>query len=274
MAEPKTRLELIASTVQVLSVVVGVVLSVFSFNHTRQKEADARRLEAEKPLAELRRTIYLETAKTAAIIANPADRPASDVVAAKRRFRELYVSELSMVETADVAAKMVDLGRRGGSRAEVPDIRTERRAERWRMRSGSLTTTARPRSSERSFGRDAAGGGGGGPAPSIFGRTSSHSIGRRIAAFGAGHVCADGPWRRQPDPAARGCSVDVAQRPAQVAQPMGLADDVGVQGDAHHQRLARRLLEHLVEIVDDHLREVLAVHRRTTIAGMSFSSCG
>jgi hypothetical protein len=41
MAEPKTRLELIASTVQVLSVVVGVVLSVFSFNLTRQKEADA-----------------------------------------------------------------------------------------------------------------------------------------------------------------------------------------------------------------------------------------
>ena len=109
MAEPKTRLELIASTVQVLSVVVGVAISVFSFNLTRQKEADARRFEAEKPLAELRRTIYLETAKTAAIIANPVDRPASDVAAAKRRFRELYVSELSMVETPDVAAKMVDL---------------------------------------------------------------------------------------------------------------------------------------------------------------------
>ena len=109
MAEPKTRLELIASTVQVLSVVVGVVLSVFSFNLTRQKEADARRLEAEKPLAELRRTIYLEAAKTAAIIANPIERPASDVAAAKRRFRELYVSELAMVETPDVEAKMVDL---------------------------------------------------------------------------------------------------------------------------------------------------------------------
>ena len=109
MAEPKTRLELIASTVQVLSVVVGVVISVLSFNLTRQKEADARRYEAEKPLAELRRTIYLETAKTAAIIANPADRPASDVAAAKRRFRELYVSELSMVETPDVEAKMIDL---------------------------------------------------------------------------------------------------------------------------------------------------------------------
>jgi hypothetical protein len=31
--------------------------------------------------------------------------------------------------------------------------------------------------------------------------------------------------------------------------------------------LARRLLEHLVELVDDHLREVLAVHPRATIAG-------
>ena len=109
MAEPRTRLELIASTVQVLSVVVGVVLSVFSFNLTRQKEADARRFEAEKPLAELRRTIYLETAKTAAIIANPVDRTPAEIALAKRRFRELYVSELAMVETTEVAAKMVDL---------------------------------------------------------------------------------------------------------------------------------------------------------------------
>jgi len=109
MAEPKTRLELMTSTVQVLSVVAGVVISISSFNLTRQKEAEARRVEAEKPLADLRRTIYLETVKTAAIIANPVDRPASDVAAAKRRFRELYVAELSMVETTDVAAKMVDL---------------------------------------------------------------------------------------------------------------------------------------------------------------------
>ena len=109
MPEGKTTLELIATTVQVLSVVAGVVVSVLSFNVTRQKEADARRQEAEKPFVELRRTVYLETVKTAAIIANPEDRTPGEVAKAKRRFRELYVAELSMVEAPDVARKMVEL---------------------------------------------------------------------------------------------------------------------------------------------------------------------
>lgn len=55
MPEPKARLELIASTVQVLSVVAGVVISVLSFNATHLKEARARALEADKPFVELRR---------------------------------------------------------------------------------------------------------------------------------------------------------------------------------------------------------------------------
>ena len=42
MAEPRTTLELVASTVQVISVVAGVVISVLSFNATRLKEAEAR----------------------------------------------------------------------------------------------------------------------------------------------------------------------------------------------------------------------------------------
>ena len=52
----------------------------------------------------------------------------------------------------------------------------------------------------------------------------------------------------------------VGQRAAQVAQAVGLADDVRVQRQAHHQRLAARLLEHLVEVVDDHRGEILGVH--------------
>jgi hypothetical protein len=82
MAEPKTRLELIASTVQVLSVVAGVVISVLSFNATRLKEAEARALEADKPFVELRRSTYLEAAKTAAIIANPEGRSPDDLAKA------------------------------------------------------------------------------------------------------------------------------------------------------------------------------------------------
>ena len=96
-------------TVQVLSVVAGVVISVLSFNDTRLKEAEARALEADRPFVELRRGTYLEAVKTAAIIANPDGRSPDDLSKAKRRFRELYVAELTMVENPDVASKMVDL---------------------------------------------------------------------------------------------------------------------------------------------------------------------
>jgi len=111
MPEPKTRLEIFATTVQVLSVVCGVVISVLSFNATRAKEADARRLEAEKPLRELRRSVYLEALKTAAIIATPEGRSKDSVDKAKLRFRELYVAELTMVEDPNVEGKMVALAR-------------------------------------------------------------------------------------------------------------------------------------------------------------------
>ncbi|RKR31686.1 hypothetical protein [Paraburkholderia sp. BL17N1] len=116
MAEPKTVFDNIASTVQVVSVVIGVYLSVLSFNQTKDKEADARRVEAEtrrveaeRPFQELRRTVFLETVKTAAIIANPEGRSANELNKAKRRFRELYVAELSMVEPRDVESGMVHL---------------------------------------------------------------------------------------------------------------------------------------------------------------------
>ena len=111
MAEPKSNLELLASTVQVLSVVAGVVISVLSFNATRVKEAEARALEADKPFVELRRSTYLEAVKTAAIIANPDGRSPDELSKARRRFRDLYVAELTMVEDPEVAQKMVDLAK-------------------------------------------------------------------------------------------------------------------------------------------------------------------
>jgi ABC-type branched-subunit amino acid transport system ATPase component len=111
MAESKSNLELLASTVQVLSVVAGVVISVLSFNATRLKEAEARALEADKPFVELRRNTYLEAVKTAAMIANPDGRSPEDLAKAKRRFRELYVAELTMVEDLEVARKMVNLAK-------------------------------------------------------------------------------------------------------------------------------------------------------------------
>jgi len=109
MAEPKTRLELIASTVQVASVVAGVVISVLSFNATRIKEAEARQIEVDKPFVELRRAVYLEAVKTAAVITNPDGRSQDELSKAKRRFRELYIAELTMVEDHAVESGMVAL---------------------------------------------------------------------------------------------------------------------------------------------------------------------
>ena len=102
-------METLAKTVQVLSVVVGVVISVLSFNATREKEAEARRIEAGKPFLQLRQSLYMEAIKSAAILANREGYSPKELAAAKRRFRELYVAELSMVESPDVEAKMVAL---------------------------------------------------------------------------------------------------------------------------------------------------------------------
>ena len=88
MAEPKTNFEVAASLVQVLSVIVGVVISVWGFSAARSKrrmlmrlqaqaravEAEAREIEADKAFVELRRSVYLEAVRTAAIIANPEGR--------------------------------------------------------------------------------------------------------------------------------------------------------------------------------------------------------
>lgn len=102
----------ITKTVQALSVVVGVVISVLSFNATRQKEAEVRRVEAVRPLLELRQKLYMEAVKTASTLSNPEDHTPQELQAAKRRFRELYVAELSMVEARDVEGRMVELARR------------------------------------------------------------------------------------------------------------------------------------------------------------------
>ena len=110
------NLDAVAKTVQVLSVVAGVVISVLSFNATREKELqtqrtemEARRLEAAKPFLELRQKLYMEALKAAAVLSTPEDRTKDELRAAKRRFRELYVAELSMVEEAAVEGGMMQL---------------------------------------------------------------------------------------------------------------------------------------------------------------------
>lgn len=99
----------LSALVQVVSVAVAVVISVLSFNATRQTEAEAREFEASKPFLELRQERYTDALKAAAVLANPDTHTAAELSDAKKRFRDLYVAELSMVEAPEVEAKMVAL---------------------------------------------------------------------------------------------------------------------------------------------------------------------
>src|SRR5262245_10002125 len=101
--------EFIAKTVQIVSVVAGVVISVLNFNATRMKEAEAQKLAAAKPFLELRQKLYLETVQAVAVLSNPEVHSDEEKQKAKKRFRALYVAELSMVEVQEVESKMVHL---------------------------------------------------------------------------------------------------------------------------------------------------------------------
>jgi hypothetical protein len=105
------RIASLASLGQVASVVVGVVISVLSFNATLQKESEARQFEAAKPFLDLRQDLYRQTVKAAAVLADPEFHTAGELAAARKRFRELYIAELSMVEARCVELQMVELAR-------------------------------------------------------------------------------------------------------------------------------------------------------------------
>ena len=115
--EGRSLLEIAATTTQVLSVVVGVVISVLSFNASRDRDAEARIsdakkrcIEANKPLLALRQTLYSEAAANAAVLVNRL-RPPEELATAKAKFRDLYVATLSMVEDKEVATAMVALAK-------------------------------------------------------------------------------------------------------------------------------------------------------------------
>src|SRR5260221_12731853 len=67
-----------------------------------------------------------------------------------------------------------------------------------------------------------------------------------------------GDLARHGKPYASGSGVllAMAQRGAQPSQAKRLAEDVGVHREIHHQRMALALLDHLVELVVDHVAEV------------------
>lgn len=96
-------------TIQVISVAVGVGISVLSFNSSQKNQAESRKFEAAKPFLELRQKFYLEAVHTAAVLSNPKDHTPDEIASAKKKFCQLYVAELSLVEAKDVEQKMIDL---------------------------------------------------------------------------------------------------------------------------------------------------------------------
>lgn len=117
------EMEKISQSIQVMAVVVGVVISVLSFNDAREAEsvargveaeaskidAEARRIEALAPFYQLRQERYVEISEVAAVLADLKLYSDTEVEEAKRRFRALYIVELSMVESGEVSSSMVKL---------------------------------------------------------------------------------------------------------------------------------------------------------------------
>lgn len=104
MAEPKSKLELLATAVQVVSVIIGVAISVLSFKATQD-------LQTAKPFLALRQSLYMEALQAAEVLANPQVHTEEEIAKSRKRFRQLYIGELSMVEAKEVEAKMVALAR-------------------------------------------------------------------------------------------------------------------------------------------------------------------
>jgi hypothetical protein len=52
--------------------------------------------------------LYSEAVQTVGVLANPKDHSEEERKKAEKRFRELYVAELSLVEAADVEGEMVE----------------------------------------------------------------------------------------------------------------------------------------------------------------------
>ncbi len=120
-------LQELATLIQVLSIIVASVLSIWSFNGARKKEAEARiveaqkyeqqrtddarrqRIEAAKPFLEMRQQKYMEAIKVAGVLASPDVHTAEEIKVAEKRFSELYWAELSLVEARNVESSMVML---------------------------------------------------------------------------------------------------------------------------------------------------------------------
>jgi hypothetical protein len=109
-------LDKLLTAAKVFAAIATALVAVLSYTHALEKDAEARDKEAEnrslelaEPFVELRQARYGEAIKQAAVLSDPQNHTPAEIAAAKKRFRELYIAELSMVEAPDVEHKMVAL---------------------------------------------------------------------------------------------------------------------------------------------------------------------
>jgi hypothetical protein len=102
------------SSITVISVIIGVVISVMNFKAAKEKEAESRKIEAARPFLELRQRLYLEALNSASILASKSLHSEEEITKAKSRFSELYWGELSLIEDADIEKKMIAVAKAEG----------------------------------------------------------------------------------------------------------------------------------------------------------------
>ena len=112
--EKSEMLKSVGSFVTIISVIVGVVISVMNLKTAKEKEAESRKIEAAKPFLELRQKLYLEALNSASILASKSLHSEEEIMKAKKRFSELYWGELSLVEDSDIEKKMIAVAKAEG----------------------------------------------------------------------------------------------------------------------------------------------------------------
>ncbi|MEI8211049.1 MAG: hypothetical protein WCI02_02795 [Planctomycetota bacterium] len=123
MSESPTAADQWLKIAQTVAIVAGMLGSVWTYNvgrqheasvrydreeeqrETKKKEAEALRIQVLQPFLKLRQERYEEVSKVVAKLANHP-RESDEFKNAYSRFKELYVVELSMVESLEVEAAM------------------------------------------------------------------------------------------------------------------------------------------------------------------------
>lgn len=130
-AETATSADSVHKIAQTVAIYLGIIGSVVGYFVTwdreiqakkfaevkaaeaRENEALARQVEARVPLLKLRQERYIEICQVVATLVaiKPNDTSDETIQKSKQRFRELYLIELAIVESPEVAGQMVALAK-------------------------------------------------------------------------------------------------------------------------------------------------------------------